>query len=58
MSNRTRKQWMFVAAGVTVVILINLWMSYMNASTSRLIQEDNEKVKRRLEQAINERSLD
>ena len=58
MSNRTRKQWIFVAAGVTVVILINLWMSYMNASTSRLIQEDNEKVKRRLEQAINERSLD
>ena len=58
MSNRTRKQWMFVAAGVTVVVLINLWMSFMNASTSRLIQEDNEKAKRRLEQAINERSLD
>ncbi len=58
MSNRTRKQWMFVAAGVTVVVLINLWMSFMNASTSRLIQEDNEKAKRRLEQAINERSID
>ena len=58
MSNRIRKQWMFVAAGVTVVVLINLWMSFMNASTSRLIQEDNEKAKRRLEQAINERSID
>ena len=58
MSNRTRKQSMFVAAGVTVVVLINLWMSFRNASTSRLIQEDNEKAKRRLEQAINERSID
>ena len=65
MSNRTRKQWMFAAAGVTVVVLINLWMSYMNASTDRIIEEDLEKAERRLEeakiryeQAINERSLD
>ena len=58
MSNRTRKQWIIPAAALTLVVLINLWMSYMNASTSRLIQEDNEKAKRRLEQAINERSID
>ena len=56
---------MFAAAGVTVVVLINLWMSYMNASTDRIIEEDLEKAERRLEeakiryeQAINERSLD
>lgn len=65
MSNGTRKQWMFLAACGTVVVLINLWMIYMNASTSRLIQETNEKLKREIEeakskyeQAINERSLD
>ena len=65
MSNRTRKQWIIPAAALTLVVLINLWMSYMNASTDRLLEEEREKAERRLEdtksryeQAINERSLD
>ena len=65
MSNGTRKQWMFLAACLTLVVLPHLWNSYHSASTHRIIEEEREKAERRLEeaksryeQAINERSLD
>ena len=65
MSNGTRKQWMFVAAALALVVLINLWVSYHGASTDRILEEEREKLKREIEeakskyeQAINERSLD
>ena len=65
MSNGTRKQWMFLAAPLALVVLINLWVSYHSASTDRILEEEREKAERRLEeakskyeQAINERSLD
>ena len=65
MSNGTRKQWMFLAACLTLVVLINLWMSYESARMDRLLDERQEEAERRLEeaksryeQAINERSLD
>ncbi len=55
MSNGTRKQWMFFAACGTVMVLINLWISNMNATTSRIIEERGKEAERRLEEAINEK---
>ena len=65
MSNRARKQWMFLAACIAFVVLINLRMSYESARMDRLLDERQEEAERRLEeaksryeQAIDERSLD
>ena len=65
MSNGTRKQWMFLAAPFVLIVLGNLWMSYQSARLDRILDEEQEKAERRLEeaksryeQAINERSLD
>ena len=65
MSNGTRKQWMFFAAFLALLVLIHLGLSYQSASIDRLLDEEQEKAERRLEeaksryeQAINERSLD
>ena len=65
MSNYTRKQWMFLAAPFVLIVLGNLWMSYQSARLDRILDEEQEKAERRLEeaksryeQAINERSLD
>ena len=65
MSNGTRKQWMFLAACLTFVVLLHLLNSYQSARLDRILDEEQEKAERRLEeaksryeQAINERSLD
>ena len=58
MSNGTRKQWMFIAACNALVVAILLWTRYYQASEGRIFEERREKAERRLEEAINERSLD
>ena len=55
MSNGTRKQWMFIAACNALVVRMMLWMSYYQASTSRIIEERGKEAERRLEEAINEK---